>query len=46
LQEGIVLNIDSASQRQLDKNGQEKLKKLKEELTNTIKAKEAHGVKP
>ncbi|KAJ2961510.1 hypothetical protein NQZ79_g3208 [Umbelopsis isabellina] len=35
-----------ASQRQLDKNGQEKLKKLREELENTVKAKEAAGIKP
>lgn len=35
-----------ASQRQLDKNGQEKLKKLREELDTTAKAKEAAGIKP
>lgn len=38
--------MDLASQRQLDKNGQEKLKKLREELDTTAKAKEAAGIKP
>lgn len=35
-----------AGQRQLDKNGQAKLKTLQEELEKVQKAKEAHGVKP
>ncbi|KAG2178717.1 hypothetical protein INT44_001870 [Umbelopsis vinacea] len=37
---------DLASQRQLDKTGQAKLKSLKEELETIQKTKEAHGVTP
>lgn len=38
--------VITASQRQLDKTGQAKLKNLKEELENIQKTKEAHGVTP